>query len=71
MSASRVLSRAWMFGMTGFFVGPSVMGLLAEAFGLRVAYIFTALVIAMTIPAIVALGRIPRVDETALRNRSP
>ena len=56
------LSRAWMFGMTGFFVGPSVMGLVAEGFGLRVAYVVIALIIAATIPAVVAIGRIPRVE---------
>ena len=59
----RALSRAWMFGMTGFFIGPSVMGLVSEVTSLRVSYVVIALVIAATIPAIFALGRIPRVQQ--------
>lgn len=59
----KALSRAWMFGMTGFFVGPSVMGLISEVTSLRVSYGVIAIVIAATIPAVIALGRIPRVDK--------
>ncbi len=53
------LSRAWMFGMTGFFIGPALMGLVAEGFGLRVSYVVMAAIIAASIPAVIGLGRIP------------
>ena len=57
------LSRMWMFGMTGFFVGPAIMGFMSELFGLRISYAVIALVIALAIPATIALGRIPRVSD--------
>ena len=55
------LSRAWMFGMTGFFIGPALMGLVAEGLGLRASYVVMGAIVALTIPAVVGLGRIPRV----------
>ena len=64
------LSRAWMFGMTGFFVGPSVMGLVAEGFGLRTAYVVIAVVIAAAIPAIISLGRIPPVSDNTEKSET-
>lgn len=51
------ISRAWMFGMFGFFVGPSMMGLISQYFGLRVAFFVVSVVIAVMIPAILALAR--------------
>ncbi len=53
------LSRAWMFGMTGFFLGPAIMGGVSEIANLRVAYGVMALIVALIIPAILALGRVP------------
>lgn len=57
------LSRAWMVGMTGFFIGPAMMGLVAEYTSLRVSYGVMALVVALIIPAMLALGRIPLADR--------
>ena len=57
------LSRAWMVGMTGFFIGPAMMGFLAETFSLRIAFTVVAGIIALIIPAIIGLGRVPRVDR--------
>ena len=53
------LSRAWMFGMTGFFLGPAIMGGVSELTDLRTAYAVMALIVALIIPAILALGRVP------------
>ncbi len=54
---SHALSRAWMAGMLGFFLGPAMMGGLAELFGLRVSFAAVALVVATIIPAVMALAR--------------
>jgi MFS family permease len=51
------ISRAWMVGFVGFFVGPSMMGLLAEHVGLRVAFAATALLVATIIPSVLTLVR--------------
>lgn len=56
------LSRAWMIGMVGFFIGPAMMGYLAEHFGLRVAFAVVSLLIALIIPAIIGLSRMPRIS---------
>ena len=54
---AHAISRAWMFGMLGFFIGPSMMGIVSEYFGLRVAFFVVALVVAVMIPAILALAK--------------
>lgn len=54
---SHALSRAWMAGMLGFFLGPAMMGGLAELFGLRVSFAAVALVVASIIPAVRVLAR--------------
>ncbi len=58
------LSRAWMFGMTGFFLGPAIMGGVSELTDLRTAYAVMALIVALIIPAILALGRVPLRNPT-------
>lgn len=54
---SLVISRAWMLGFVGFFVGPSMMGLIAEHLGLRMAFIATAMLVATIIPSVLTLMR--------------
>lgn len=54
------ISRSWMIGFTGFFVGPVVMGALAQAFGLRAAFVAVALILAAILPGLWALMRIRR-----------
>lgn len=54
---SHAMSRAWMAGMLGFFLGPAMMGGLSELFGLRVSFAAVALVVAAIIPAVLALAR--------------
>jgi predicted MFS family arabinose efflux permease len=40
------ISRAWMIGFTGFFIGPSMMGRVSDWVGLRVSFALIALVLA-------------------------
>lgn len=54
---SYAISRAWMFGMFGFFIGPAMMGLISENFGLRVSFYAVSVIVAMMIPAGLALAR--------------
>ncbi|KQB12874.1 hypothetical protein AP071_05590 [Rhodobacter capsulatus] len=54
------ISRAWMIGFTGFFIGPVVMGALAQGFGLRAAFVAVALILAAILPGLWALRRIRR-----------
>ncbi|MDF0599778.1 MFS transporter [Psychromarinibacter sp. C21-152] len=53
---SHAISRAWMFGVVGFFVGPSMMGGIAELFGLRMSFVAVAVIVALIVPAIWALS---------------
>lgn len=51
------ISRAWMVGLLGFFVGPAMMGGLAEVGSLRLSFFAVAVVALAIIPAILALSR--------------
>jgi hypothetical protein len=51
------ISRAWTVGLIGFFVGPSMMGGLAQIWSLRVSFAAVAAIVAMILPAVLALGR--------------
>ncbi|MGV6806237.1 MAG: MFS transporter [Ruegeria sp.] len=57
---AKALSRAWMIGMVGFFVGPAMMGYVAETFGLRVSFGVVACIVALIIPATIGLARMPK-----------
>jgi predicted MFS family arabinose efflux permease len=52
------ISRAWMLGFVGFFVGPSTIGFVSDHFGLRVAFLCVAGMLALIIPAVLALTRV-------------
>lgn len=54
---SFAISRAWMVGMTGFFIGPAMIGLISQMVGLRGAFVAVALIVALIIPAIKALEK--------------
>lgn len=49
------ISRAWMFGFTGFFIGPALIGFVSEHWGLRVAFVVVAVLVATIIPAVLAV----------------
>ena len=51
------LSRAWMLGIVGFFIGPALMGGISEIFGLRLSFVAVGLVIALILPSIIVLAR--------------
>ena len=51
------ISRAWMIGFTGFFLGPSIIGFVSELTNLRVGFVFVALVMASILPAVRAMSR--------------
>ncbi|WP_284164521.1 MFS transporter [Frigidibacter sp. SD6-1] len=53
------ISRAWMIGFTGFFVGPTLMGQVSELAGLRAAFLLIALLLVLALPAVTLLGRSP------------
>lgn len=44
------ISRAWMIGFTGFFIGPTAMGFISQLAGLRIAFLVVACVMATLIP---------------------
>ncbi|WP_417241764.1 MFS transporter [Celeribacter sp.] len=49
------ISRAWLFGFAGFFIGPSLIGLVSEGFGLRIAFVCVAMMVAVIIPAVMVI----------------
>lgn len=51
------ISRAWMAGLVGFFIGPAMMGGLAELASLRLSFAAVALIVATIVPAVLALNR--------------
>lgn len=51
------IARAWMIGFTGFFVGPSMIGAVAEATDLRVAFLVVAAIMATIMPMVIWLKR--------------
>lgn len=52
---ARAVARATMLGYFGYFIGPPVVGLLAGQFGLRVAFVFAACILA-TVPLLARLA---------------
>lgn len=57
------ISRAWMIGFTGFFFGPSAMGMIAQLANLRVAFVAVALMLASIALSVTLLGRKGRKDQ--------
>ena len=51
------ISRAWLFGLIGFFIGPAMMGGLAQLWSLRVSFGAVALIVVLIVPAVLALSR--------------
>jgi len=44
---ARAVARATLYGYFGYFFGPPMLGFLAGAFGLRAAFVFAALLLAL------------------------
>lgn len=51
------ISRAWMVGFAGFFLGPAVMGQVSEWFSLRQSFLWLALMMALILPCILYVRR--------------
>lgn len=49
------ISRAWLIGFSGFFVGPALIGFLSELFNLRVAFACVAVLVSAIIPAVMVM----------------
>lgn len=56
------ISKAAVMGFSGFFFAPMLMGLVSEAFGLRVAFATVAVLILMAVPLSLRLASMPRLD---------
>ena len=57
---TEAISRAAVIGFSGFFLAPVLMGLVSEAFGLRVAFASVAGLILLVVPLALTLQRAPR-----------
>lgn len=51
------LSRAWMIGFTGFFIGPPLLGWIASHASLRLSFAAIALMLMAILPALARLSR--------------
>ncbi len=49
------ISRAWMIGFSGYFIGPSMIGFVSQAFGLRIAFVCVAVLVSAIIPAVMVI----------------
>ncbi|WP_342076388.1 MFS transporter [Yoonia sp. SS1-5] len=58
---TEAISRVAVIGFSGFFFAPVLMGLMSEAFGLRVAYGAVAGLLLMTVPLAITVARQPLV----------
>jgi MFS family permease len=56
------ISKAAVMGFSGFFFAPVLMGLVSEAYGLRVAFCGVAVVVLLAVPLTLLVARMPRVD---------
>jgi len=56
---TEAISRTAVIGFSGFFFAPMLMGLVSEAFGLRMAFVGVALMLIAAIPLAIRAGRLP------------
>ncbi len=54
------ISRAWVFGFLGFFLGPTLMGQISQVFGLRWSFGAVALLMAAILPFIARVAALER-----------
>ena len=57
---TEAISRTAVIGFAGFFIAPILMGLMSEAFGLRIAFLGVALLLLSALPLAVMIKRLPR-----------
>ncbi|WP_108815356.1 MFS transporter [Loktanella sp. Alg231-35] len=58
---TEAISRTAVIGFSGFFFAPVMMGLISEAFGLRIAFLGVAVLLSVAVPLALAVRRLPRV----------
>jgi hypothetical protein len=51
------ISRAWMIGFAGFFLGPAMMGFISDLTNLRVSFLVVAGIVALSAPLVLSLRR--------------
>ncbi|PHQ96596.1 MAG: MFS transporter [Marinosulfonomonas sp.] len=56
---TEAISKVAVIGFAGFFVAPVLMGFISEGFGLRIAFASVALLLALVIPLIIMVKRLP------------
>ena len=56
---AHAISRAWMVGFTGFFIGPSAMGAIAQIVGLRAVFVIVAVLLFLIVPLVMLIRRNP------------
>ena len=57
--STEAISRKAVIGFSGFFFAPMLMGLMSEAFGLRVAFAVVSVFLLTAVPLAVAAARLP------------
>ena len=62
---TEAISRTAVIGFSGFFFAPMLMGLMSEAFGLRIAFFGVAGLLLTALPLALLVKRQPRVDAMA------
>ena len=56
------ISKAAVMGFSGFFFAPVLMGLVSEAYGLRLAYCGVAMMVLLAVPLTLTVAQLLRVD---------
>ena len=62
---TEAISRVAVIGFSGFFFAPMLMGLVSEAFGLRIAFACVAALLLSAIPLVLLAARMPRTKTSA------
>lgn len=62
---TEAISRTAVIGFSGFFFAPMLMGLMSEAFGLRIAFLGVAVLLSTALPLALLVKRQPQVQTTA------
>jgi len=60
---TEAISRVAVIGFSGFFFAPMLMGLVSEAFGLRIAFACVAVLILVAVPLAFAAAKLPRIGR--------
>ncbi|MCA0271037.1 MAG: MFS transporter [Proteobacteria bacterium] len=56
---AHAISRAWMVGFAGFFIGPSAMGVVAQIVSLRAVFVIVAVMLFLIVPLVMLIRRSP------------